>query len=597
MTNKFLALVRSRRPSRTMYHLLAIAMVAASVATPAPAQTVSPSAYDPNVLSYGLYWFGLDNANQQFVSGEPNAYFDPAKPTLIFVHGWQPGISATNPPNFTYDYTDVTAKSVNTANAWINAGWNVGIFFWNQFSDESAVTDAEAKIWTNNGPQRMRWRKGGGSYEEAPPGTPNAGELFYNAYVAAMTEHDYTGGNICIAGHSLGNQMATRLTQLINDGIAAGDVPEKLRPTRIALLDPYWSPGGKSYLDGKTTGEMIRGYVANLLPTGTLFEWYRSSVLTVEPNGDSNAALQPMMLYAAMDPTFESYDPTHMREHCAAYHLYFWSYAFAGPPECSGDACLADAKMLAHMSDERLAALTRSDYTWAQSTGASSPTPNDDVYQSTLRANAPYTVTLLQASPPTQTVGGVITVTATVRDKNNNAAGDGSLVTFGADLGAISARSAVSGGVAIAHISSAAAGAAHITATARGASSVVQSSAVVTFVAPPDCPNPLSEVAIDGPQDVTGTLYVDTLYTFNAIITPANATQPITYTWLPIPANGQNHPSAAYHWTASGTYTITLAAENCGGVVNAIPRVVNIAFSERYHVYLPLVLRDLSQFR
>jgi hypothetical protein len=184
-----------------------------------------------------------------------------------------------------------------------------------------------------------------------------------------------------------------------------------------------------------------------------------------------------------MDPAFESYDPTHMREHCAANHLYFWSYAFAGPPECSGDACLGNAKVLAKMSDARLAALMRSDYSWAQDAGTLSPTPDDDLYQSALRSTAPYTVTLLEASPLTQTIGSVITVTATVEDKNHDAAGDGILVTFDTDLGAISPRAATHDGIATAAITSIASGTASISATTRGAGGAVQSSVVVTFLA------------------------------------------------------------------------------------------------------------------
>jgi hypothetical protein len=436
---------------------------------------VAPSAYDPNVLSYGIYWFGLDNASQKFVSGESNPYFDPARPTVIFAHGWQPGISATNPPNFTY----AEGGGVNTANAWVNEGWNIGIFYWNQFSDEVAVTDAEAKIWVNDGPQRMRWRKGDGSYEEAPPGTPSAAELFYQAYVAAMTEHKYTGGNIRIAGHSLGSQMAVRLTKLVSDGIAAGDVPRHLLPTRVALLDPYWSIGAKAYLNGKEAGQVVREYVAELLPTGVLFEWYRSSTLTVNPNGDANEELQPMMLYSDMTPGFVWDD---MGKHCAAWNLYFWSYAFAGPPECSGDACLTSpAKMLSRMSEARLAALMRSDYTWAQNAWTLTSTPDDDTYQSNIRADAPYSVTQLIASPATQVVGNAITLTATVEDKNNAQVGDGISVAFDTDLGTISARSATSSGAAIAHVTSYMSGVAHITATTRGTGGVIQNTTSVTF--------------------------------------------------------------------------------------------------------------------
>ncbi len=460
--------------------LIAIFLISTAL-SPFPASLsaqVASLAYDPNVLSYGLYWFGLDNASQKFVSGQSNAYFDPAKPTVIFVHGWQPGISATYPPNFTY----AEGGNVNTANAWVNAGWNIGIFYWNQFSDEAEVKDAEAKIWVNDGPQRMRWRKGDGSYEEAPTGTPSAGELFYQTYVAAMTEQNYTGGHIRIAGHSLGNQMAVRLTKLVSDGIKAGNVPGHLLPSRVALLDPYWSNGAKSYLSNKENGAVVRGYVAELLPKGVLFEWYRSSVLTVDPNGDTNQELQPMTLYADMTPDFVGYDPTNMKKHCAAWNLYFWSYAFAGPPECSGDECLTSpARMLSKMSDARLAALMRSDYTWAQNAGALTSTPDDDTYQSNIQSNAPYSVTQLIASPATQIVGKVITVTATVKDNNNAQVGDGLLVAFGTDLGTISARSATSGGLAIAHLTSNISGTAHITATSGGTGGTIQNTASATF--------------------------------------------------------------------------------------------------------------------
>ncbi|MFP4395490.1 MAG: hypothetical protein ACLFTI_09520, partial [Anaerolineales bacterium] len=209
--------------------------------------------YDPNELSYGLYWFGKDGANQKFAPGDPNPYFDPTKPTLIFAHGWQPFISDTL-PTFDFDDTD-------TAAGWIDEGWNVGIFVWNQFSDEregveigqwlgdgpppQGVLDAEAKIWTADGPKGMRWYDWDavplvGGYREAPAGTPSAGELFYETYIDALPE-TYTQ-TIRIAGHSLGNQMAVRLTHLVDAGIENDGVPEALRPTRVALLDPYWSP-------------------------------------------------------------------------------------------------------------------------------------------------------------------------------------------------------------------------------------------------------------------------------------------------------------------------------------------------------------------
>lgn len=553
--------------------------------------------YDPNQLSYGIYWFGKNGANQKFVSGEPNGYFDPARPTVIFVHGWQPYLS-NSLPNFDFDGND-------TAAGWIDGGWNIGIFVWNQFSDETTgvgvgdnwfdsgppqgVLDAEAKIWTPNGPQGMRWRDWddllGDGYSDTA-GLSSAAELFYDQYVAAMPV-TYTG-NIRIAGHSLGNQMAVRFTKLVHDNIAAGNVPENLRPARVALLDPYWSPSPKDYLSGENNGDRVRQYIAELLPTGTLFEWYWSSEWTTGANGDSNDGLKPMVLYAAMDP---QYALNGKDRHMAAQHLYFWSYAFDGPSVCTGDDCLNMTRLLSKMSDAQLAAVMRSDYRWAQSAGQITPSPDDDVYTSTQQLDAPYAVTALRTDTPTQTVGGVITVTAAVTNTSGSVPTN-TLVTFNTDLGTISARSVTSGGVAVACITSDAAGTAHISATTRGTGGLVQQTVTVTFTELASECIPITSIAISGPVDVTGTLYVDSLYTFNAVITPTDATPPITYTWSPTPTNGQNHVSAVYQWPVPGIYTITLTAENCGGLVAAEPHSVAIAERQDHFIYLPLVLRN-----
>ena len=554
--------------------------------------------YDLNQLCYGIYWFGKNGAKQKFVSGESNSYFDPAKPTMIFVHGWQPYLSNSLP---TFDF-----NGNDTAAGWIDGGWNIGIFVWNQFSDETTgvgvgdddwfaggppqgVLDAEAKIWTPNGPQGMRWRDWSeqvweDGYKEGP--NKSAAELFYEEYTAAMPI-TYTG-NIRVAGHSLGNQMAVRFAKLVHDNIAAGNVPENLRPARVALLDPYWSPVPKGYLDGENNGDRVRRYIAELLPTGTLFEWYWSSEWTTGDNGDSNDDLKPMVMYAAMDP---QYALNGKDRHMAAQHHYFWSYAFDGPSACAGDDCVNMSKLLSKMSDAQLAAVMRSDYRWAQSAGQITPSPGDDVYTSTQQLDAPFAVTALETDTPTQTVGGVITVTATVTNSSGSVPTN-TLVTFNTDLGTISARSVTSGGVAVARITSDAAGTAHISATTRGAGGVVQRALTVTFTqATSECIL-ITSTVISGPVDVTGTLYVDLPYIFDAVVTPTGATRPITYTWSPTPANGQNHIIATYQWPAPDIYTITLEVENCGGSAEAAPRVVVVVKFQSQFIYLPLVLRN-----
>jgi hypothetical protein len=80
---------------------------------------------------------------------------------------------------------------------------------------------------------------------------------------------------------------------------------------------------------------------------------------------------------------------------------------------------------------------------------------------------------------------------------------------------------------------------------------------------PPPCTTPLTGVTISGPT--SGSLV---LHTFTGIVAPSDATEPITYDWSPVPANGQGTPTASYLWSTPGTYTVTLVATNCGGTAD-----------------------------
>jgi hypothetical protein len=129
-----------------------------------------------------------------------------------------------------------------------------------------------------------------------------------------------------------------------------------------------------------------------------------------------------------------------------------------------------------------------------------------------------------------------------------------------------------------------------ITVTASNSLGAVSNTHVIT-VESSSCANPLQDVSIEGPIGVTGTLYIGTSYLFGTVITPTDATLPITYTWSPLPDNGQNVLEARYHWGVSGVYTIEVMAENCGGVVDAV-RQVDIAHRDLEYIYLPLVVRN-----
>jgi len=100
------------------------------------------------------------------------------------------------------------------------------------------------------------------------------------------------------------------------------------------------------------------------------------------------------------------------------------------------------------------------------------------------------------------------------------------------------------------------------------------------------CLRPLTDVSIDGPT--AG--YTDTDYTFSGVITPADASEPVTYTWTPAPASGQGTPAATYQWANPDVYTLTLRAENCGGPFTATHTIL-IEPRRPSFVYLPLILR------
>jgi len=100
------------------------------------------------------------------------------------------------------------------------------------------------------------------------------------------------------------------------------------------------------------------------------------------------------------------------------------------------------------------------------------------------------------------------------------------------------------------------------------------------------CGEPLTGVAIAGPQGGADTLYVGRPYTLQAVITPTDATLPITYTWTPFPLTGQQTLEALYSWSLPGTYTVTLHVENCGGQVAAVRHLVIYG-----RVFLPLIMR------
>lgn len=105
--------------------------------------------------------------------------------------------------------------------------------------------------------------------------------------------------------------------------------------------------------------------------------------------------------------------------------------------------------------------------------------------------------------------------------------------------------------------------------------------------------NGLDDISITGP--LTGT--VGTGYTFTATVSPADALQPITYTWEATGQTPETHTvnaisdTVSFTWPVIGTQTVTVTAVNECGVAVSTSRDIAIELGKRY-IYLPLILKN-----
>jgi uncharacterized protein YjdB len=342
------------------------------------------AAYDGQTLDTGIYWFGSGNVSQKFVAGQANSYFNPTKPTVIYIHGWQKDSTLSlQRETFNPKRNDATnGPDVNTVDYWVSKGWNIGIFYWNQLADEAEVKDAEAKIWTATGPQGMRWRKKDGTYSTSGAPTVSAAQVFVNTYKQAM--QGFSGSEVRLAGHSLGSQMVTNSAKLISDQVDAGTVPANLRPKRVAMLDPFWSKDAKSYLGGKWTGELCREYVTHLKTKGVVFEQYKSSGITDLGIGDSNTGMNLLTAFAELKPWYIS-SLDQAGKHGAARDWYFYSMGFAAPAETKSGAATGLYGPSATTSTTRIQTMMNSSNRWYQNAGQYTASPSDDQFEVTAR--------------------------------------------------------------------------------------------------------------------------------------------------------------------------------------------------------------------
>lgn len=285
---------------------------------------------------------------------ERAGYFDPKKPTLIFIHGDQATFTKKRKRvDFCYQYKLSDGKLTQLKNTQKNwSKWNVAAFYWNQFADDvqgtgirdiiRAITYPEMKIYSSMNAAGMRWayldqdgkqhfcyqgKKGCINLPKAANGRPlSVTSLAYLSYINAFPK-GYTQP-IRLVGQSLGAQLAIQLTQRVTAH------PQLPQPTQLTLVDPYFSPRfhrvdvkwNKSDSVADYNYKTMKHVLAANKKLG--FAIFRTTHLSTFPLGARNPELEKLSAYQRICPAYLSSVDKHQRvptEHLSAAYVYFHS--------------------------------------------------------------------------------------------------------------------------------------------------------------------------------------------------------------------------------------------------------------------------------
>jgi len=310
-------------------------------------QTQSVQIYYYDELDYGFYFFDSQPSNnptgdavgcQKYVPGVANRFFDPNKPTIIYVHGNAPGSVLKGIAGRENFLLSDGGLNVQSHNIWKEEGWNVAIFYWIQFADEGLAHSAppvrvEQKIYDHNTGVRMRWKNSRNRFVNSGLNRPLK-NLFEEKY-----REIFNGGynrEIRMVGNSLGGNltMAGLLEVYRNGGRL---------PSRVTLMDPFWSPVYNfatsilvnqptrivSFDESVGSSDEYAGLSAELLASrGVAIEYFRTSLLGA--NGLSGRVGRT----AAVTHFGSSFlGNNHFQKHTVPVRQYFHSLSVSPPLE------------------------------------------------------------------------------------------------------------------------------------------------------------------------------------------------------------------------------------------------------------------------
>lgn len=325
-----------------------------------PSTLFQPNPFTNRIAAhYGIEWLksnghtetatpactALQNKSQCMQQLEEKGYYSPFKPTIIFIHGWQPGtVIKKSRFDFCYQYKQPDGNEspvFDTLQYW--KGWNVGVFYWNQFADEDDVVNAEKKIYTTSSDVGMRWAylNSDGKVEHCTQFDGRctipkesvidlAFDAFKNALPDAKTYNHFNNHReLRIAGQSLGTQVAIQLTHKI---MSDQSLPQ---PTRLTLMDPYFSSDNNTGFIPQAPNDTVAQYNTTVISQIESqhnhqfpIDVYRTSSVSFAPLGDPAPQLMDQVDFLRLNPLYLSNDPSDeslLELHESSIYLYFES--------------------------------------------------------------------------------------------------------------------------------------------------------------------------------------------------------------------------------------------------------------------------------
>jgi hypothetical protein len=230
-------------------------------------------ARDYSQLQLWVDWYLPGGDYTGLIDTNGDAAFSPDRSTFVHFNGWAIG-KGRRGRDFTTNYVKDGGSDLHVTDLWLERNWNFAVVDWAQLSDEIDLRNAEAKIWTNDGPKKMRWMDEQGRWHEGPDETvTTAVANRLEPQLRALQNKD-----IIFQGHSFGGQLVLAVTaELIrrndlNPGIAL--------PQQLILTDANFTKGEKSYLAGRRALDLGGDAATLLWERGIPITSYKCSAIT-----------------------------------------------------------------------------------------------------------------------------------------------------------------------------------------------------------------------------------------------------------------------------------------------------------------------------